>query len=182
MEVLNQHNILDTVYQRLLAVQACPEICLSGQSALTVMLAAKDSAYKAGDALRELLEHLQDMQSAVPDAEIPAALLDEIVALLAPLAEIAQSLQELCTKLQSAGYPLVLRGTSSPLLDEDIAQCFPWLDEYRSLVSARELFAKIADCLRRWSTESMPLLSRFTRPVLTWLEGKQFELAGAVSA
>ena len=179
MEVLSQHSVLNAIFLRLSAVQTCPEIRLGGQKAVEIATNAKNTAHKAVDALHELVGHLQDVQGDVPNADIPAAFLDEANVLLSPLPPIAQSLQELVTKMQSSGYPFILRGMLLHFVNATLPIML-YLDEYKILVSALEHFTKISDCLRRWSTESTPFLSRFTRPVLIWLESKQFEIPGTV--
>ncbi|GJE88492.1 midasin [Phanerochaete sordida] len=157
-EIISDYEALNSVFQRLRTIRARPEVCCSGLDALRMVLATVETCHKVSDALKELLEHLQDMQADIPDTDIPDELLEELPTLRAALAPVSGALEELATTLQSSGYPLVLKG------------------EYDLLVLAMQHLAKIKGCLRQWSTDTTPLLSHFTRPVAAWLDEKTISI------
>lgn len=130
---------------------------------------------KASAALEELFEHLRDLKADVPDVNIPTELLENLPPLRSGITPISSAVDELAVKVQSSGHPLILDGTFTICATGSLSHAVQ-IDEYASLVSAVEHLTRIKEFLRRWATESTPLLSRYTRPVLLWLEDRTPQL------
>ncbi|KIP09693.1 hypothetical protein PHLGIDRAFT_86293 [Phlebiopsis gigantea 11061_1 CR5-6] len=149
---------LEGVLRRLQTVRSCPQIVCFGFDALATIASVRETARKLDDALRELAVYLQGLQRDNPTSAIPVSLIDEILELQQPLISLSGKLDQLETDLRASSYPLIVQ------------------DEYETIQSAQRHFKAVAVNLRKWSSEASPLLASFTRPVLTWLEGRNTNL------